>query len=156
MKTKKYLFILLGIFIVSCNTSTKKGRDDEFYTDKGSFDMGRFPLIKPFELNVTDGDNWLLSANKDSTVLFTIDGVKGIRVFNHFILAHAVNTTINYARAKEGWFVIIPKSHFSKGVATHQEYLNLLYQVGLNKEPDLYKPNDVFDYFDKHDTINWK
>jgi hypothetical protein len=153
---KKYIVIpLLSILFVSCNAPTKEEREREFYTDKGSFDMGRIPLIKPFEVVTTEHSNWILQATDDTTGYFTVDGVKEVRVVNQFILVHSLNTTLNGARAKEGWFVIIPKTHFSKGFATHQEYLDLLHYEGFSEEPALYKINTVFEYFDKHDTITW-
>ena len=142
------------ILIASCNAPTKEEIDKGFYKDKGALDMGRIPLIKPFEAVTTENNNWILRADDDS-VLFTVPGAREVRVIHQEILVHSLNTIINYAPAKEGWFVIIPKTHFSKGFATHKEYLDQLRHEGFNKEPLLYDINKIFSYFDKNDTVTW-
>ena len=151
---KGHLLLLLNLLIISCNGPTKKEIDKEFYKDKGSLDMGRIPLIKPFEVVNNEKDNWILRADDDS-VLFTIPGVKEIRVINQKILIHSFNTTVNYVPVKEGWFVITPKTLSSNGFVNHQNYLELLYHEGFHQEPKLYDINLIFNYFDKNDTITW-
>ncbi|MCQ6957257.1 sigma-70 non-essential region-containing protein [Mucilaginibacter aquariorum] len=156
---KQVVFLIICFYLASCEGGAggKKSALDEFYTDKGSYDMARIPLIKPYEAVVpaTGDHDWLIHSVTDS-VLFTIPGVKGIKVLNdRVILAYGVNTLINYQDAGEGWFILIPRDNFIKIFTKHEEYINWLDCHGIKKEPSLYEPIRVYDYFKFHETVDW-
>ncbi len=151
--------MLIGcLLIVSCNNFTSsKHQDDDFYTDKGSFDMARIPLIKPYEATTPSTNvNWVISSIDTNSVPITIDGTKEIKVTKGLILIHSINTTLNYQPVKEAWFIILPKKRIIRGFSKHKDYLGLLDSSGIKNEPKLYQIGKVFNYFDMNDTINWE
>lgn len=156
---KTILLLLVSLCFVSCNGLVdKKQNGDSFYTDKGDFDMGRFPLIKPWEATVpSPGHNdWIVASIDTNDMPFTVLGSKQIRVVDSIIFIHAIETIINFQDAKEGWFIIIPKHHLAKAFTTHQAYASYVDSLKLKREPELYNPDNVFTYFDKHNYINWR
>jgi len=142
---KKILIILLSLFIVSCHeTVDQKQKANKFDTDKGDFDMGRFPLIKPWEATAPGHSGCIVSSIDTNSVPVTIPGTKQVRVVDSVIYVHAVNTDLNYQQVKEGWFIIIPKKHLFKGFKTHWEYLACMNSLKLKKEPELYNAGKVW------------
>lgn len=155
---KAVIFFLLAWCTVSCtNTNNKHLKVDEFYTDKGDFDMARIPLIKPYEATTpATNPDWIVSSIDTNSLPVTMPGTKEIRVFNNIILLHNINTVVDYQPVKEAWFVIFAKSHSIKSYKTHQEYINYLKFIGLSKAPELYPIGRVYDYFDSYDHIDWQ
>jgi hypothetical protein len=150
---------MLPLYMLSCSSpNNKHSKVDEFYTDKGDFDMGRIPLIKPYEATTpaTGNPNWIVASIDTNSVPVTMDGTKEVRVANNMILLHCVNTTLNYQPVKEAWFVIIPRKQIIKSFETHMGYQDYLNSQGFKKEPKLYAIGRVFRYFDNNDYINWE
>jgi len=89
--------------IIACNEPSKGLKQDYFYTDKGSFDMGRIPLIKPYEATTSATIvNWIVESTDTTSISLTIPGTKGITVVKGMIFLHATNTILNYQLIKEG------------------------------------------------------
>jgi hypothetical protein len=140
---------------MSC--SQEKKHEDPYYTDHGGWDAGRFPLIKPYEAICSNGtDNWYVQLTQNADGLFSAPGTKEIAIVNGTIFLHSINTILNYAEAKEAWFVLIPNKHIQKGFASRLGYQDYLYSIGIEHEPKLYPINKVAMYFGEHDTIDWQ
>ncbi|QHS54791.1 hypothetical protein GWR56_04230 [Mucilaginibacter sp. 14171R-50] len=150
--------VLLCVMLCQSACTDKQPDVDEFYTQKGGFDFARIPLIKPYEAVVpaTGNEYWLIHSVTD-TLLFSIPGVKQLSVSdNKMIFVHGVNTAINYQNVKEGWFVLMPAKNLVKAFLKHENYLNWLHDHGIEKEPHLIDPDNIYRYFKNHDTIDWQ
>jgi hypothetical protein len=150
------LLITLAALMFSCNRHKK--HKDPYYTDHGDWDDVRFPIIKPYEAICLNGTNtWFVQLTHDvDDHFFSAPGTKEIAVLDNMIFLHSTNTILNYAEAKEAWFVLIPAKDIEKGFATHMSYQDYLHSVGISHEPKLYSMNQVSRYFGNHDTIDWQ
>lgn len=154
---KIFAFLLLLIIAYSCNAPNSKSVSDNFYIDKGGFDLARIPLIKPYEATTpSTNPNWIVASIDTNSIPITIAGTKEVRVLDSLILVHSINTTLNYQPVKEAWFVIIPKKQLVKGFETHEIYLDFIRGLGLKQEPELINIGRVFNNFDSNDTLDWK
>ena len=61
--------------------------DDEFYTNRGSWDSERLPLRKPYSLD-NIGSGWFLRNNNDTAVL--VDGIQEIEVVGDHLIGRVV------------------------------------------------------------------
>jgi hypothetical protein len=153
---KVFVFSVLLFIACACNAPNSKSSSDDFYLNKGGFDIGRIPLIKPYEATTPSTlPNWIVASVDTNSVPLTIPGTKEIRVLDSLIFVHSINTTLNYQSIKEAWFVIIPKKKLVKGFETHKKYLDFIKGLGLKKEPKLINIGRVFNIFDQNDTLNW-
>jgi hypothetical protein len=157
LKTCLPFIIFVCCYLTSCKqNSSRNASSDSFYTDKGSFDMARIPLIKPYEATTPSTNvNWIVASIDTNDIPVTIEGTKELNITHGMILIHSVNTTLNYQPVKEAWFIIFPKKRHIKGFESHKKYTDLLKQLGLINEPKLYSLGKVFNYFDSHGKVNW-
>lgn len=151
--------LLSSIFVllVSClHTSNKKLKVDIFYTEKGDGDMGRIPLLKPYEAVIATKDyGWCISLHgKYSGIGFC--NIKKVAVLDTVLLVSTGNTILNGADVKESWHIIIPKNDFDKGFDNYRDYIAYLNTLGMKTEPMLYNIDSVASYFNDHDVIDWK
>lgn len=152
---KIFTFLILLIVACSCNHTNFKG--DDFYLDKGGFDMARIPLIKPYQATTpSTNPNWIVASVDTNSVPLTIPGTREVKVLDSLILVHSVNTTLNYQPVKEAWFVIIPKKDLLKGFESHENYVAYILRLGLKHEPQLINMERVFSHFDDNDTLDWR
>jgi len=156
---KKIISLLLIIsFLFSCNQKRKNDAPiDNFYADKGGFDLSRFPLIKPYQVEtVIPSDEWIIqTADDDNEMPETAPGAKYVNVVDSVIFAHCKKTILDGQPTTEAWFIIIPKHHIFRGFKNHSEYLDYIKSIKSN-EPKMYDVSNVFGYFDSKDTLNWK
>lgn len=154
MKPLITLFITV-LFSYGCGGQHKN--NDPYYTDHGDWDDVRFPLIKPYEALCLNGvDNWSVQLTADADGLFSAPGTKQVNIVDGVILLHSTKTILNFADAKEAWFILVPAKHIQKGFAMHAKYLSYLHSLGMKNEPELYDINKVSKYFGDHDEIDWK
>ncbi|WCT12059.1 hypothetical protein [Mucilaginibacter jinjuensis] len=154
MKWLVYIIILINVF--ACNQGSGKKVDD-FYTNKGGFDLARIPLVKPYEATTpSTKPNWIITSIDTNDIPAPVNGIEDIRVIKGIILAHGKNTTVNYKPAKDAWFIIVPTKRLVAGFRKHGDYVGSLKNLGFEKEPDLFKIIKVFKYFDCNDHINWE
>lgn len=129
---------------------------DKFYTNKGGFDLSRFPLLKPYEISaVIPGHDWIITSIDTSEVLGPIPGTKFINVVDSVIFVQSNNTILDGQPIKKAWFVIIPKHHLLRGFKSRQEYLNFLSSMHVN-DPKMFDVEEVFQVFDNKDTLDWQ
>jgi len=150
------LIISLSILSASCwRTSDKKVNVDKFYTQKGEWDSGRIPLIKPYEAVITSKEfGWFINLDgKDGDT--GLPNISKVAVKRGVIYLYNINTILHGIDVKQSWHVIIPDKQIEKGFATHQEYSEYLSNIGIKEEPQLYDIKSVADYFENHDVIDW-
>jgi hypothetical protein len=83
-------------------------------------------------------------------------GIQQANVVDGIILILNLDSRLHGAEAKQYWHVIIPGKHIETGFLYHSEYLNYLKTLGFNSEPKLQKIDDVANYFDDHDEMDWE
>jgi hypothetical protein len=150
-----FAILIVAVFLSSCKFN--KANTDRYYTDHGDWDDVRFPLIKPYEALCLNGSNdWCVQLTQDSKGLFSAPGTRKVNIVNRFIFLYSTKTILNFADAKEAWFVLIPDKQIEKGFATHNEYLNYLHELHITNEPKLYEMDQVSRYFANRDTIDWQ
>jgi hypothetical protein len=149
--------ILLLIFLLQA--CTDRPGVDRFYTDQGEFDMSRFPIIKPYEaITVIPKrvSGWHIQPEySDTSALLSISGVKALNKVDSTIFAYAQNTNLHGTKAKEGWFILIPKKQILLEFNTEKKYLQYLNTVGI-KQPRLFSPDRVLQYYFLKDTLDWE
>jgi hypothetical protein len=157
IKILTFLFLLpvLMYFATSCKQKSIKNLD-HFYTDKGDWDAGRIPFIKPYEaINATKKFGWSINL-KGEDFDTGFPNIKRANVIDSMILIYSTNTILHGIDVKQSWHIIIPKQSIEKGFASHQEYLHYLDSIGTRDEPQLHDIDSIADYFETHDTIDWK
>ena len=157
---KETILLLMYLLLFACNHQTPdRQKADKFYTEKSDYNLVRFPLIKPYQMAmITNGipsDNWIMLSIDECEAFPTIPGVKHINVIDTVIFAYANNTIVNFQSAKKGWFILIPKRHIIREFTTQKEYLNYLSSIKVH-DPKMYLVGEVFQYFDKEDTLDWQ
>ena len=154
MKIFKSLSILTVITcLLSC---TGNSTVDKFYTEKGEWDSARLPFIKPYEAVIMNKDfGWGMNLDgKDGDTGFF--NIKKANVVDGIILIYSVNSIFHGVDVKQSWHIIIPKKHIEKGFEIYQEYRNYLNSLDIKSEPILYDIEHVANYYEDHDTIDWK
>ncbi|MEO7211170.1 hypothetical protein [Mucilaginibacter sp.] len=156
MKYSIRLFVFLCILFIQFACKHNYSHVDRFYTEKGDGDMGRLPLIKPYEvLSTTTDMGWCIALKgKYSGIGFC--NVKKVTVLDTVILLYTGNTILYNRNVKQSWHVIIPKNDFDKGFDNHTDYLNFLTSMAIKPEPNLYNIDLVASYFDEYEFIDWK
>ncbi len=157
-KMKIFRILILCTICISgaCIEKRNKGTDDDsFYKEKGDWDTGRISLIKPYEAIISNKEEgWGIG-------LEGIDGdtgfgnIRSINIVDGMILIYSVNSILHGIDKPETWHIIIPKKQVEKGFDKHQDYLNYLVQLGINKEPKLHDIEMVAAYFDQNNVIEW-
>jgi hypothetical protein len=153
---KIYIYLFFLFFLITCkNNSNKNLNIDKFYTEKGDWDAGRIPLIKPYEAIIANKDmGWGMNLDgKDGDTGFF--NIKRVNVVNDIVLVYSINSIFHGNYVKQSWHIIIPKKHIEKGFESYQQYLDYLKKIGIETEPRLHDIDSVADYFENHDTINW-
>lgn len=155
MKIFIRLIILTSVIacLLSCtNTST----GDRFYTEKGEWDSGRIPFIKPYEAIITSKElGWGMNLDgKDGDTGFF--NIKKANVAGGIIFIYSVNSIFHGLDVKQSWHIIIPGKHLEKGFAGYHEYREYLNALGIKSEPILYDIEHIANYYEGHDTIDWK
>jgi hypothetical protein len=114
-------------------------------------------LIKPYEALCLNGSHdWIVEKTSDTESLFSAPNTRKVNIVHRVIYLYSTKTILNYANAREAWFVLIPDKHIEMGFATHREYLNYLHHMGIGYEPKLYNIDQVSQYFGDHDSIDWE
>ena len=145
-------FCLITLF-QAC--SDKNSNVDSFYTEKGGWDYGRIPLLKPYEA-IIDNKNlgWSLGLNgEDGDTGF--GNIKLVNVVDSVILIYSTNSILHGVDVKQSWHIIIPSNKVEKGFDSHQKYLDYLKLLGITHEPPLHDIEAISEYFDKYDIIDW-
>lgn len=145
---------------MACNQQNKNRRHaDKFYTEKSDWDVIRIPLVKPYEaLNLSSDQDWsvqLADMADPSGGPISVPGTKHINVIDSVILIHSRKTILDGEWVNEAWFVFIPKNQIFRGFKTHREYLNYTSSIKI-KDPKLYDANEIMQYFNKKDTVDWQ
>ena len=142
------------IICVACNN--KHSNIDKFYTDKGDGDIGRIPLLKPYEAEIVTKDyGWCISLKgKYSGIGFC--NVKKVNVIDSVVFVYTGNTILNGMDVKNSWHIIIPKNDFEKGFSSNVDYLSYLKEIGIKSAPRLHNIDSIANYFDEHNFIDWK
>lgn len=151
------IFAICIVFIAACTNKDNKGRDaDSFYKEKGGWDAGRIPLIKPYEAIITNKNvGWGMGLEGlDGDTGFT--NIKNINVIDGMILVYSVNSILHGIDTKETWHIIVPNKGIEKGFSNHQDYLNYLNKLGVTSEPNLINIDKVAKFFDKYDRVDWE
>lgn len=92
MKRFTTIAILLASFLlVSCHKSNKPS-GDPFFTDKGGWDYGRMPLIKPFEMWLLNQRYYILENGKNNFLV--IDPIS-ICIASNIVFGKAGNQDVN-------------------------------------------------------------
>lgn len=95
----------IGLIVPSMHHSqsvSHKLYDDEFYTDRGSWDSERLPLRKPYSLE-NIGSGWFLRNCNDTAIL--MDGIQEIAVVGDHLMGRAVPWEPGWTTlAKQCWF----------------------------------------------------
>lgn len=158
MKIIYYLLIFLTFFnCIACkDKENKKVNVDGFYIEKGEWDLGRIPFIKPYEAVIVNKQNgWCMH-------LFAEDGdtgfcnIKKANVTKGLILIYSEDLMLRGIEVKQSWQVIIPCRSIEQGVDSHEEYLRYLSGLGLKSEPLLIDIELAAKYFEDNDIIDWK
>lgn len=150
--------ILLFGFLSLLACKNKHPHADPFYTDKREYDMSRYPLIKPYEMiTAIPSNDWMIQPESTDTSEFigNVTGTKNVNVVDSVIFAYSKNTIIEGQIAYEGWFVVIPKHGILREFKLKKDYLKYLDSIKV-KSPKMYDVEEVFHYFDKNDTLDWK
>jgi hypothetical protein len=127
-----------------------------FIQHKGGMDYGRFPVLMPYEMVTCSEDVWMTRSVDTSGLNLNIPGARDINELDSVIFAYGKKTILDFQDVDAAWFVIIPERDVFRGFRDHQGYLNYIDSIGFRDEPKLYHAFDVFKYFDKHDTVDWK
>lgn len=154
LKEKIIILCFVVSFFQACNN--KNDSVDTFYTEKGGWDNGRIPLLKPYEAIIDNKElGWGIG-------LEGLDGdtgfgnIKSVNVIDSVILIYSENSILHGIDVKQSWHVIIPSKRIEKGFSKKLDYTNYLNELGLAQEPKLYDIEIVAGYFDKYDDIDWK
>lgn len=147
------MFCLLTFFQACADKNSKV---DSFYTEKGGWDNGRIPLLKPYEA-IMDNKKLGWGIGLDGADGDTGFGnIKSVNVVDSVILIYSKNSILHGIEVKQSWHVIVPSKGIEKGFDKHQDYTNYLNKLGFNQEPKLYNIENVASYFDKHDIVDWQ
>lgn len=150
--------VLIGLLIAAnCLTSCRESKNvDRFYVEKGEWDTGRIPLIKPYEAMITSKDfGWGMNLDgKDGDTGFF--NIKKVNVVNGIILVYNTNSILHGVDVKQSWHIIIPKKHIEKGFGNYTEYIDYLKEWGIETAPQLHNIDSIADYFEHHDMMNWQ
>jgi hypothetical protein len=124
---------------------------DKFYTDRGSWDAARIPLIKPYELLRLNGsEEWTMNLEAPGSV----SNIKEINVSGNVIVIHAGQTYCNNIEVSEAWFIIIPNKHIEKGFDNIQDFDKHLASLG-NKDRKLHDVKKVYEVFNSKGKVDW-
>ena len=157
MKIRHLILLSLLFFVSLFQTSCKNKHPnvDKFYTEKGDGDMGRLPLLKPYEAELAVKDyGWCISL-KGQYAGIGICNVKKVTVLDSVILLSTGYSILDGQYVKESWHIIKPKQDFEKGFATHQLYFDYLKKHGMAREPRLHDIDSIASYFDDNDYVDW-
>lgn len=149
---KLLLLFLLTNVLWGCKNAVHHGTvKDNFYTDKGSWDASRIPLIKPYELLKLNGtQEWIMNLEAPGSVT----NIKEINVIKDIIVIHAGQTYCNNVEVPEAWFVIVPDKHIEKGFDSKPNFNKYLRALGHNNE-ELQNVEKVFQIFNSQGKIDW-
>jgi len=155
---RNILFFITLLYLTACGGNTNQDpKLDDFYSDKGGFDYGRIPLIKPYELTTSSRENyWTAETIDTSEVPLNMPGARNINIVNSIIFIYGRETILNGQEVDAAWFVIIPKNHIVRGFMDHKKYLAYIQSIGFQKEPLLYDVQEVYRFFSKHNKVDWK
>lgn len=147
---------LTSAFLTSClHRQNEHSNIDNFYKEKGEWDSGRIPLIKPYEAVITSKElGWFINLEgRDGDT--GLPNINKVTVSQGIIFLYNTKTVLHGVEVKEAWHVIIPNKQIEKGFATYKEYVKYLNQLGIKVEPKLHDINLVAQYFENHDLMNW-
>ncbi|MEN0056874.1 MAG: hypothetical protein AAGC65_24560 [Mucilaginibacter sp.] len=147
----------LILLVCSClHSSHKNPNTDTFYTEKGEWDSARLPFVKPYEAVIISKDlGWSMNLKGlDGDTGF--QNIKKANVVNGVILLYGINSILHGVDVKQSWHIIIPAKQIEKGFANHQGYIDYLKNMGVKVEPELHNIDLIANYFEDHDTIDWK
>lgn len=82
--------------------------------------------------------------------------IKKANVVGGVMLIYSINSIFHGVDIKQSWHIIIPGKHIEKGFVSYQEYRDYLNVLGIKSEPILYNIEHIANYYDDHDTIDWK
>lgn len=158
------IFIVVTTIFLFCANLFLQGQSDPFYTDTGGWDSLRVPLIKPYYLVSLDkGASWSmrLHANppSESTYYYlTIHDIRQLAVANNIIMLYTpyVEHNIDQSVGQKvlHWFVISPESNIEEGFGNEDEFLNYIFQLGIQRL-DWLVPNEVFEHYSRTYCLDW-
>ncbi|MEO3407135.1 hypothetical protein AAFN85_24675 [Mucilaginibacter sp. CAU 1740] len=156
MKCVLLYSLLIGLLLCCSCGSNKKAAVDDFYTEKGEWDSARLPLVKPYEAIIVNKEaGWGMN-------LVGVDGdtgffhIKKATVVNGVILVYYENDLLHGETVWKAWYVVIPAKKIEKGFSTHKQYTDYLDSIHIPKETPLHDIEAIADYYEYHDTIDWK
>lgn len=131
MDRRSILFFLL-LALCGCWQRDKKGKQDDFYTDPGSRDWRRIPLIKPYELNSVFSRNEISkwSINVGTTYNIKLIDVKDsiIYLISGSIGTDNYSTIVGSTNVPTGWFMIDTRQKKELGFTDESEFKRYLKQ----------------------------
>lgn len=118
----------LAITLFGCMNKIEKQNPDSFYENISGYNWIRIPLVKPYELRITNP--------QDSTSMWDIAFVKLMGTYNIkkvdvkdsiiYILSGDIgdggNTFVNLTNANTGWFIIDTKMKTEKGFFNEKDF----------------------------------
>jgi hypothetical protein len=164
MNFRRFLYfsligIWLGLFLSACNVIAYLN-EDSFYTDGGDFDLARFPLIKPYEVERLSDDDagwWIgfqLPPEERNIDYGGIRNVSKIAIEDEIILAYTPYTNPTVNRVYFHWFVIIPKEKIETGFEKESDFQDYIQQHDI-ESPNWLDPTDLFHKFDLTWCLDW-
>ncbi|MBI1793416.1 MAG: hypothetical protein HYR70_04410 [Chloroflexi bacterium] len=150
------------IILVSCSLSFGPQKDP-FYTDVGTLDSARFPLIKPYYVIYIDKEySWQmpLLANppsKDIYYYYNLHDIRKIAVENGIIMIYTPFTEdVDQSIGQKvlHWFIIIPDKNVETGLDTEQAFLDYIKQLGV-QQPPWVEPSEIYQQFFKTGCLDW-
>lgn len=156
MDIKTLIILLFSLVISSCESNTKKMKD-EFYTTHTSGDLIRIPLIKPLELVSPDeGDSWFFKpkfGQIDKNNL-EIDNVSKFGIVDSVIIVYSERIYIN-SQMGEVWFVTDLKNKTEIAFTSNKEYIKHLNSININLNR-LHNCNETFMKFRENGELPFK
>lgn len=143
-------------------------KEGDFYTRAVGWDYYRLPLIEPFEADNIRGDDWGISNHILDTIsmLFSVDGIKGINVIKPYILVYCESNNVKDEFEQCGpvlggqavlkaWFVINVDTPDIYGFNNEGDYINYLSQRHISK-PSLFDIDSVWQEFKEKKKLPWR
>jgi hypothetical protein len=150
MKNLLLFFFLTNVLWGCINPANHNADNDNFYTDKGSWDAVRIPLIKPYELLRLNGNSeWTMNLDAPSSVT----NIKEINIVGDVIVIHSGQTYCNNVEVSEAWFVVVPNKHIEKGFDNKLAFNK--YLLSLGHKAGFQNVEKVFQIFNRRGKIDW-
>lgn len=130
------LYAFLSTILLGCMNKIEKHNPDSFYENINGYDWIRIPIIKPYELRITNPQDSISMWDIPFIKLLGTYNVKKVDVKDSIIyilsgdIGDGGTTFVNLTNVPTGWFIIDTKINNEKGFFNEQDFNDHIIKKG--------------------------